>query len=1007
MGFINTDERHYTGNTLNKWFAISSVLFFGAIILTFWDDNDDDFKVYQKEFRKMEAKKAEEKYSTAYSGISDKMVEYENKLNLAKQQFNDKALELEEANKLYDKLDGRYYQANMAYLDFKGEVDVLKYKLEDEEYKDSYKDNDNENNSFVVKYENAKAKLIKLRLKREEAEKKLNTAEANIDFLKQDLTQAQKDYNSLTSDVDLLKSNLEKLSFDHMNFANKVANIVRDLPIIDFLDPYYKVKQTVVDEVKDRMPFAEVESVDRCMSCHLGIDKKGYEDAPQPYTTHPNLDLFLTSSSPHPNERFGCTSCHAGRGRGTGFTSSVHMPNSKEDKERWEDEHDWHQMHHWLKPMLPTRYSEAGCFKCHSSEANIQGADKLTYGLTLIEQGGCYGCHNIEKYEGKDRNGPNLKRINEKVDKKWTRKWAWDPKGFRHNTWMPAFFMQTNNSDSLSIRRNKAEVYSIVEYLFRDKTEISKEKDYSEYMGDSENGEKLYGQLGCQGCHVIEPEPFVEENNSYNLLNKHGSNLIGLGSKTTPEWLFNWLKNPAEYWPDTKMPNMRLSDEEAKDITAYLMSMKNDKFDNFNDIELDKDEIHTIAERWLKKSFTFETVEQKLNEMSFDEKVDYVAKKSINYYGCAGCHVIDGFEDAKPIGADLTYHGSKNVNKFDFGFIKDIEHTNYGWFEAKLKNPRIFDKHKEVEYEDKSRMPNYNFNDEQVEAIVTALMGFTDDALEETILADVSPNAVLINEGMNIVKENNCQGCHIVNNYGGRILEDIGKPEYGPPNLNTQGAKTQPEWLYDFFLNPYTIRPHLKVRMPSYNLDESEWNSIISGFRAMENEVNNFEVDHVVNREAVKYHAGQKLAEIGQCQSCHFIGTDFPTGDPPTWAPNLAMTKNRLRPSWVVDWLKNPQAIMPGTKMPAVYIPTEDILSMEGAEKDWGDAVIKLSGQENEMLEGVRDWIYSLEGKEDISYEVKQYFLENGYGHLEESEDEEDEEGDEWDDEDDWDDEDY
>ena len=79
-----------------------------------------------------------------------------------------------------------------------------------------------------------------------------------------------------------------------MNFANKVANIVRDLPIIDFLDPYYKVKQTVVDEVKDRMPFAEVESVARCMSCNLGIDKKGYEDAPQPYTTHPNLDLFLT-----------------------------------------------------------------------------------------------------------------------------------------------------------------------------------------------------------------------------------------------------------------------------------------------------------------------------------------------------------------------------------------------------------------------------------------------------------------------------------------------------------------------------------------------------------------------------------------------------------------------------------------------------------------------------------------------------------------------------------------
>ena len=120
-------------------------------------------------------------------------------------------------------------------------------------------------------------------------------------------------------------------------------------------------------------------------------------------------------------------------------------------------------------------------------------------------------------------------------------------------------------------------------------------------------------------------------------------------------------------------------------------------------------------------------------------------------------------------------------------------------------------------------MPNFNFNEEQIEAIVTALLGFTDDKVDNTILADVSPKAIAINEGMNIVKENNCQGCHIINNYGGRIIEDIGKPEYSPPNLNTQGSKTQPEWLYDFFRRPYTIRPSLKVRMPSYHLNESEW----------------------------------------------------------------------------------------------------------------------------------------------------------------------------------------
>ena len=996
MGFINTDERHYTGDTLNKWFAIASILFFGSILLTFWDDNNDDFKSYQKEFRKIQAKKAEEKYNIAYDGIKDQIVEYQFKIENAQKSIEQKNNQIEDANKSLEKFSGKFYQANMIYLDFKGKLDVLKYKLENDR---SYNLENNEISQYEFEYNEKSKTLVELRAEQESTELKVKESQFHLDGLKAELISANSNYNTLTSDLNLLKSNLEKLSFDHMSIANKIANIVRDLPILDFMDPYYKVNQTVVNEVKYNVNFAQVETVDRCMSCHVAIDKKGYEEYPQPYKTHPDLDLYLTSSSPHPNERFGCTSCHAGRARGTDFTSAVHMPNSKEDKFKWEEKYHWHKMHHWLKPMLPARYSEAGCFKCHSSEANIKGADKLSYGLTLIEKAGCYGCHAIEKYEDKRKNGPSLVNLNKKVDKEWTRKWAWDPKGFRHNTWMPAFFMQTNNSDSLSIRRNKAEVYSIVEYLFKNKTEINKKEDYSKFLGDINKGENLYNNLGCKGCHVIEPEPFVEENNSYNLLNKQGSNLIGLGSKTTPEWLFKWLKNPKDYWKDTKMPDLRLSDSEAKDITAYLMSMTNDEFDNDSDISIDPEEIHTITERWLNKSFTYETVQEKLNNMNLEDKIDYVAQKSIGYYGCSGCHLIEGFESAKPIGAELTYEGSKDVHKLDFGYI-DIEHTNYAWFEKKLENPRIFDKHKELEFEDKSRMPNFNFNKEQIEAIVTAIMGFTDDVVDESIKADVSPESILINKGMNLVKEYNCQGCHIINNYGGKIIDDIGKPEYSPPNLNTQGAKTQPDWLYEFLKKPFTLRPNLMVRMPSYHLEDEKWNAIIKSFRAMEDQTSTFEKNHIVDKESIEYHAGKKLAEIGACESCHFIGEEFPTGDPPTWAPNLTLTKNRLRPDWVIDWLENPQLIMPGTKMPAPYLPTEDLLTMDGAEKDWGKSVVNIGGDKEKMLNGIRDWIYTLDGKEDISKEIKKYFNKNGYLHLEDSEEEED---DDWGDEDeDW-----
>ncbi|GIT40959.1 MAG: hypothetical protein Ct9H300mP9_8090 [Candidatus Neomarinimicrobiota bacterium] len=43
-----------------------------------------------------------------------------------------------------------------------------------------------------------------------------------------------------------------------------------------------------------------------------------------------------------------------------------------------------------------------------------------------------------------------------------------------------------------------------------------------------------------------------------------------MGSKVSAEWLFNWLKQPHDYMASTRMPNLRLSDQEAKDLTAYL-----------------------------------------------------------------------------------------------------------------------------------------------------------------------------------------------------------------------------------------------------------------------------------------------------------------------------------------------------------------------------------------------------------------------------------------------------
>ena len=96
---------------------------------------------------------------------------------------------------------------------------------------------------------------------------------------------------------------------------------------------------------------------------------------------------------------------------------------------------------------------------------------------------------------------------------------------------------------------------------------------------------------------------------------------------------------------------------------------------------------------------------------------------------------------------------------------------------------------------------------------------------------------------------------------------------------------------------------------------------------------------------------------------------------------------------------------MPGTKMPAPYVPDSEILSMEGAENDWGKALIAINGDTTTMLDGLRDYLWDIKGPTNIDALVKAYFAENGYDFDSETGDDYEDGDDDWDD-DDWDDED-
>ena len=208
--------------------------------------------------------------------------------------------------------------------------------------------------------------------------------------------------------------------------------------------------------------------------------------------------------------------------------------------------------------------------------------------------------------------------------------------------------------------------------------------------------------------------------------------------------------------------------------------------------------------------------------------------------------------------------------------------------------------------------------------------------------------------------------------------------------MNTEGSKVQPNWLFNWFHDPYKIRPNLQVRMPSFSMTDEEWNAIIKSFQNRDDDLLDFASDLKFDSMSTEFKAGKKLHDLGACNNCHFYGKEFPKQSAQTWAPNLALTKERLQPEWVIEWLRDPQIIMPGTKMPAPYLPDKEILNLPGSINDWGKYVVGLEGNNELMLQGLRDYVYSIKGKIDISSEIENYFKNNGYDFEEEEEEEDD-----------------
>lgn len=92
--------------------------------------------------------------------------------------------------------------------------------------------------------------------------------------------------------------------------------------------------------------------------------------------------------------------------------------------------------------------------------------------------------------------------------------------------------------------------------------------------GEPDRGPVLIRQYGCQTCHTI---PGVDGADGM-----VGPPLDRIASRTylagrlpnTPENLMRWIRDPQGISPGTAMPDMRVTEQDGRDIAAYLYTLR-------------------------------------------------------------------------------------------------------------------------------------------------------------------------------------------------------------------------------------------------------------------------------------------------------------------------------------------------------------------------------------------------------------------------------------------------
>lgn len=315
----------------------------------------------------------------------------------------------------------------------------------------------------------------------------------------------------------------------------------------------------------------ELNRVDRCVTCHQGMEWKGLESSPNPFKSHPQEIL-----KKHPLSQYGCTVCHGGQGYATDMESAHGFTA------------DWEQ------PLLGKQVSDLylvkdrkammqmNCNVCHRYDRETAGADYINQAKQLIQVKNCRACHTINGRGGVI--GPDLTNVGDKSPEQYDYSrllgvktaFAWhvahiqNPKALVPETVMPNFAFNSKDAQALALlvmSWRRADVPASYRPGFKlAETQTPEEAEKEKQMLTGEGA--FFVKKGCFACHSVSAFDIKSASDIGPDLSFAVSDVQSRFGKT----LEDFLARPTGTMAVVLSTQIQLTDEEKQEAVAKLKS---------------------------------------------------------------------------------------------------------------------------------------------------------------------------------------------------------------------------------------------------------------------------------------------------------------------------------------------------------------------------------------------------------------------------------------------------